>query len=89
MNYIPISLLGNIDEFPEGLMNKRFLAKIELIFSPQFGFQQRYSTTHALIHLKNETRHKNYKGNYACGVFLDLQKTTDIVDHYILLKKLE
>ena len=55
----------------------------------QFGFRQKYSTTHALIHLSDKIRHEIDKGNYACVIFVDFQKAIDTVDHHILLKKLE
>ena len=51
-NYRPISLLSNIEKIIEKLMYKRlsnFLDINNLIYSLQFGFQQKYSTTHALI----------------------------------------
>ena len=66
-----------------------FLGKKEIIFSLQFGFRQKYSTTHALIRLTNKIRRVIDKGNYACGIFADFQKPFDTVDHHILLKKLE
>ena len=59
------------------------------LFSLQFGFRQKYSTTHALIHLTDKIRYEIDKGNYACGIFADFQKAFDTVDYYMLLKKLE
>ena len=59
--YRPISLLSNIDKILERLMYNRlynFLEKKEIIFSLQFGFRQKYSTTHALIHLRDKIRHE-------------------------------
>ena len=35
------------------------------IFSLQFGFKQKQSATHALIHLTDKIRHEIDKGNYA------------------------
>ena len=91
-NYRPISLLPNIDKILERLMYNRlynFLEKKEIIFSLQFGFRQKYSTTHALIHLTDKIRHEIDKGNYACGIFVDFRKGFDPVDHHILPKNLE
>ena len=91
-NYRPISLLSNIDKILERLTYNRlynFLEKKELIFSLQFGFRRKYSTTHALIHLTDKIRHEIDKSNYACGIFVDFQKAFDAVDHHILLNKLE
>ena len=58
-NYRPISLLSSIDKILERLMYNRlynFLEKKEIIFSLQFGFRQKYSTTQALIHLTDKIR---------------------------------
>ena len=91
-NYRPISLLSNIDKILERLMYKRlysFIEQNELIFPLQFGFRQKHSTSHALIHLTEKIREQLDKGNYGCGIFVDFQKAFDTVDHTILLKKLE
>ena len=87
-NYRPISLLSNIEK----LMYKRlsnFLDINNLIYSLQFGFRQKYSTTHALINLTESIRQTLDEGSFGCGIFVDLQKAFDTVDHKILLHKLE
>ena len=66
-----------------------FLDINNLIYSLQFGFQQKYSTTHALINLTESIRQTLDEGSFGCGIFVDLQKAFDTVDHKILLHKLE
>jgi len=41
-----------------------------------------------LINIVERIRESLDKGKYACGVFVDLQKAFDTVDHEILLQKL-
>ena len=55
----------------------------------QFGFRQNYSTINALISLTETIRKYLDEGKFVCGVFVDLQKAFDTVEHDILLKKFE
>ena len=91
-NYRPISLLSNNEKIIEKLMYKRlsdFLDTNNLIYSLQFGFRQKHSTTHALINLSESIRQTLDEGSFGCGIFVDLQKVFDTVNHKILLHKLE
>ena len=54
----------------------------------QFGFRQKHSTTHALIHLTKKIREQLDRGKYGCGTFVDFQKAFDTVDHTTLTQKL-
>ena len=58
------------------------------MFSHQFGLRNGYSTNHALTSLTEMIRKALDKGKFACGVFIDLLKAFDTVDHGILLSKL-
>ena len=58
-----------------------FLESKSLIYDLQFGFRQKHSTSHALIHLTDKIREQLGKGNFDCGISVDFQKAFDTVDH--------
>ena len=66
-----------------------FLNEFDQIYARQFGFRKSHSTTNTLINIVERLRESLDKGEFACGVFVDLQKAFDTVDHKILLAKLE
>ena len=69
-NYRPISLLSNFEKILEKLMYKRvynFLSQNNIIYDLQFGFRQKFSTSHALINLTENIRHALDEG-YICGL---------------------
>ena len=55
----------------------------------QFGFRSGHSTDHALISLTETIKSSLDNKRFGCGIFIDLQKAFDTVNHDILLQKLE
>ena len=73
-------------------MHKRMISYLEaknILYKKQFGFRQKSSTVHSLICLTEKVRDALDKGDLASGIFIDLQKAFDTVDHEILLDKLK
>ena len=90
-NYRPISLLSVFNKIFEKLMYKRlesFIKKNDLISKFQYGFRTKHSTEHAILDIINTIQTNMDNKLYSCGVFIDLCKAFDTVDHDILLYKL-
>ena len=91
-NYRPISLLSNFSKFVEKVMHNRiteFAEQYNILYRCQFGFRKNYSTSHALLHLINRISTAIDQRETTVGVFLDLSKAFDTLDHEILFAKLE
>ena len=65
-----------------------FLEKHNCFYDLQFGCRSRHSTVHALISITESIRSALDESKHVCGIFVDLQKAFDTVNHDILLNKL-
>ena len=91
-NYRPISLLSNLSKLFERAMHTRlyiFFTSNNSLYDLQFGFRHKYSTNHTLLSIVEKIRENLDNNTFSCGVFVDLEKAFDTVNHKILLKKLE
>ena len=91
MNYWPISLLSNFNRIFEKLLYyrmKEFFDKNNLMYSSQYGFRKSHSTEHAILGIVETILSNMDKRYFSCGVFIDLKKAFDTVNHQILLDKL-
>ena len=90
-NYRPISLLIPFSKIIEKLIHQRlyqYFDQKKILVNEQQGFRHKASTETAAFSLINNILKSIDSRKIVGGIFLDLQKTFDCVNHDILLEKL-
>ena len=64
-----------------------FLELHNILYNNQFGFRKNNSTAFALIQITEKIKESIDNNKFGCGIFIDLRKAFDTVNHVILLKK--
>ena len=91
-NYRPISLLPSTSKVVERVIFNQLYTYFEtnkLFYGSQYGFRKRHSTEFAALELVDKLLNMMDKGQVPLGIFLDLSKAFDTLDHKIMIKKLE
>ena len=91
-NYRPVSTLPIFVKNFEKIIISRlysFFVSQGILYDKQFGFRKTHPTNHALNYSMSHIKSELKKGNHVLGIFIDLSKAFDTIDHGILIKKLE
>ena len=91
-NYRLISVLPCFSKLLERIMYNRLfkqLSENSILYEKQFGFQTSHSTEHAILLLVNQLHQSFDESKFTLGIFIDLSKAFDTVDHKILTKRFQ
>ena len=92
INYRPISVLNSFSKVFEKVIFNRLLNYINsqnIISHCQYGFRQNQATFMAITEMYDKISLAIDRNEYCAGIFIDLAKAFDTLDHNILLFKLE
>ncbi|PNF26089.1 hypothetical protein B7P43_G04923 [Cryptotermes secundus] len=90
-NYRPVSLISVFSKIIEKIMHRRllsFINKYSIINNKQHGFCKGKSTHTAITEFTKMVYKALDEKEASIGLFLDLSKAFDLVDHDILLRKM-
>ena len=66
-----------------------YLTKNDILYEQQYGFRENYSTELALVDLTDKIAQAIDNKKVTVGVFIDLSKAFDTLNHEILIGKLQ
>jgi len=90
-NYRPISILPSFSKIYEKLVYNRlsqYVKKFCILNDCQFGFRSNRSTSMAVLEMTDKINEATENNQFSIGVFVDLSKAFDTLNHNILLNKL-
>lgn len=90
-NFRPVAPLSIFSKNFEEILKARlvnFLEREGFYSRNQYGFQKKLNTENALLDFIGKVFERTNDGDYCAGMFVDVMKAIDTVDHSILLDKL-
>ena len=91
-NFRPISIVPVIMKIIERVIHQQlyhYLSQNHLLSPTQHGFRPRHSTETALLSVTDSILAATDRGEISMLCFIDLSKCFDVIDHEILVKKLQ
>ena len=91
-NYRPVSLLPQFSKVLEKLFSNTlssFIEHFNVLSDNQYGFRNNRSTSLAVIELLENVTNAIDAKQHTIGIFIDLKKAFDTIDHSLLLREME
>jgi hypothetical protein len=91
-NYRPVSTLPIFGKIFEKIIYSRiykFLIANNILYDKQFGFRKSHSTSHAVNYSIHKITDSIENKKHIIGIFIDLSKAFDTINHNLLFTKLE